>query len=53
MGRCYGRKVSLYLEVRVSLEALYTEGYLAFAFRRTLSRLRKMQSAHFDSGSAG
>lgn len=40
-------------EARVPLEALYTEGYLAFAFRRTLSRLREMQLARFGSDSAG
>ncbi len=36
-----------------AVEALYTEGYLAFAFRRTLSRLREMQLARFGSDSAG
>ncbi len=29
------------------------DGYLAFAFRRTLSRLREMQLARFGSDSAG
>ena len=53
VDECYDRKVPLYLEARVPLEALYTEGYLAFAFRRTLSRLREMQLARFsDSASA-
>ncbi|HGT3364748.1 cell division protein ZapE [Pseudomonas aeruginosa] len=53
VDECYDRKVPLYLEARVPLETLYTEGYLAFAFRRTLSRLREMQLARFGSDSAG
>ncbi|MGU0634998.1 cell division protein ZapE [Pseudomonas aeruginosa] len=53
VDECYDRKVPLYLEARVPLEALYTEGYLAFVFRRTLSRLREMQLARFGSDSAG
>lgn len=53
VDECYDRKVPLYLEARVPLEALYTEGYLVFAFRRTLSRLREMQLARFGSDSAG
>ncbi|MCO3380164.1 cell division protein ZapE [Pseudomonas aeruginosa] len=53
VDECYDRKVPLYLEARAPLEALYTEGYLAFAFRRTLSRLREMQLARFGSDSAG
>ncbi|HCF0836424.1 TPA: AFG1 family ATPase [Pseudomonas aeruginosa] len=53
VDECYDRKVPLYLEARVPLKALYTEGYLAFAFRRTLSRLREMQLARFGSDSAG
>ncbi|MDO2925610.1 cell division protein ZapE [Pseudomonas aeruginosa] len=53
VDECYDRKVPLYLEARVPLEALYTEGYLTFAFRRTLSRLREMQLARFGSDSAG
>ena len=53
VDECYDRKVPLYLEARVPLEAFYTEGYLAFAFRRTLSRLREMQLARFGSDSAG
>ncbi|HCI4000721.1 TPA: AFG1 family ATPase [Pseudomonas aeruginosa] len=53
VDECYDRKVPLYLEARGPLEALYTEGYLAFAFRRTLSRLREMQLARFGSDSAG
>lgn len=43
VDECYDRKVPLYLEAQVPMEALYTEGYLAFPFRRTLSRLQEMQ----------
>jgi cell division protein ZapE len=47
VDECYDRKVPLYLEAQVSMEALYTEGYLEFPFRRTLSRLREMQLKRF------
>ena len=47
VDECYDRKVPLYLEAQVPLDQLYTEGYLAFAFRRTLSRLREMQLQRF------
>ncbi|HEY6611746.1 MAG TPA: cell division protein ZapE, partial [Pseudomonas sp.] len=47
VDECYDRRVPLYLEAAVPLEELYTEGYLAFPFRRTLSRLREMQLARF------
>jgi cell division protein ZapE len=47
VDECYDRRVPLYLEAQVPLEELYTEGYLAFAFRRTLSRLREMQLQRF------
>lgn len=47
VDECYDRRVPLYLEAEVELEALYGEGYLTFAFRRTLSRLRKMQLQRF------
>ncbi|MGV8637868.1 AFG1/ZapE family ATPase, partial [Pseudomonas aeruginosa] len=53
VDECYDRKVPLYLEARVPLEALYTDGYLAFAFRRTLSRLREMQPDRLGSDTAG
>ncbi len=49
VDECYDRQVPLYLEAEVALEALYSEGYLAFAFRRTLSRLQEMQSERFAS----
>ncbi|MCY1418645.1 Cell division protein ZapE [compost metagenome] len=47
VDECYDRRVPLYLEAAVPLEELYTEGYLEFPFRRTLSRLREMQLARF------
>jgi len=47
VDECYDRRVPLYLEAQVPLEELYTQGYLAFAFRRTLSRLREMQLQRF------
>ncbi len=53
VDECYDRGVPLYLEARVPLEALYTQGYLSFAFRRTLSRLREMQLQRFGTAGAG
>ncbi|WP_286975928.1 cell division protein ZapE [Pseudomonas sp.] len=47
VDECYDRKVPLYIEAAVALTELYTEGYLAFAFRRTLSRLQEMQLQRF------
>lgn len=47
VDECYDRKVPLFIEARLPLEALYTEGYLSFAFRRTLSRLQEMQLQRF------
>ena len=47
VDECYDRKVPLYLEAQVPMEMLYTEGYLEFAFRRTLSRLQEMQLQRF------
>lgn len=47
VDECYDRRVPLYVEAQVPLEQLYTEGYLAFAFRRTLSRLQEMQLERF------
>ncbi|QHF45264.1 cell division protein ZapE [Pseudomonas sp. S35] len=47
VDECYDRKVPLFLEAHVPLESLYTEGYLGFAFRRTLSRLQEMQLQRF------
>lgn len=47
VDECYDRRIPLYLEAAVPLDELYTEGYLAFPFRRTLSRLREMQLQRF------
>ncbi|WP_409319170.1 cell division protein ZapE [Pseudomonas sp. KCJK9016] len=47
VDECYDRKVPLYIEAQVPMEALYTEGYLEFPFRRTLSRLQEMQLQRF------
>jgi cell division protein ZapE len=47
VDECYDRRVPLYLEAAVPLERLYPHGHLAFAFRRTLSRLQEMQLARF------
>ncbi|PHX41730.1 ATPase [Pseudomonas sp. NZIPFR-PS5] len=47
VDECYDRKVPLYIEAAMPMAELYTEGYLAFAFRRTLSRLQEMQLARF------
>lgn len=47
VDECYDRRVPLYLEASVPLEELYTEGFLEFPFRRTLSRLQEMQLERF------
>ncbi len=47
VDECYDRGIPLYIEAEVPLDSLYTQGHLAFAFRRTLSRLREMQLKHF------
>jgi len=49
VDECYDRGVPLYLEARVAMDELYTEGYLSFAFRRTLSRLQEMQLQRFGN----
>jgi len=49
VDECYDRRIPLYLEAEVELTALYTEGSLTFAFRRTLSRLQEMQLQRFAS----
>jgi cell division protein ZapE len=49
VDECYDRQVPLYIEAAVPMEALYTEGYLSFAFRRALSRLREMQLQRFGA----
>ena len=47
VDECYDRKVPLYIEAQVPMASLYTDGYLEFAFRRTLSRLQEMQLQRF------
>ena len=47
VDECYDRRVPLFIEAKVALDQFYTEGYLAFPFRRTLSRLREMQLQRF------
>lgn len=47
VDECYDRRIPLYLEAEVAMEALYPHGYLAFPFRRVLSRLREMQLERF------
>ena len=49
VDECYDRRVPLYLQAAVPLPALYTEGYLSFEFRRTLSRLQEMQLERFGN----
>lgn len=47
VDECYDRGVPLYIEAEVPLERLYEKGFLAFPFRRTVSRLREMQLERF------
>lgn len=47
VDECYDRQIPLYLQAQVPLDELYTQGYLSFAFRRTLSRLQEMQLQRF------
>lgn len=47
VDECYDRRVPLYIDATVPLLELYTEGYLAFPFRRTLSRMQEMQLERF------
>ncbi|TFY91398.1 AFG1 family ATPase [Pseudomonas kairouanensis] len=49
VDECYDRKVPLFIDAKVPLERLYTEGYLEFPFRRTLSRLQEMQLQRFHA----
>ena len=50
VDECYDRNVPLSIEAAVPLDALYREGGLGFAFRRTLSRLKEMQLQRFGKG---
>ena len=47
VDECYDRHIPLYLEAAVPLDALYSEGYLQFPFRRAQSRLQEMQFSRF------
>ncbi|GHA06663.1 cell division protein ZapE [Oceanisphaera arctica] len=47
VDECYDRGIPLYIEAAVPLSELYTQGALAFPFRRTLSRLQEMQLQRF------
>ncbi len=47
IDECYDRRIPVYIEAEVALEDLYMNGYLAFAFRRTYSRLKQMQLESF------
>lgn len=47
VDECYDRRVPLHIEADVAMDELYADGYLAFAFRRTLSRLQEMQLERF------
>src|SRR5690606_4399946 len=44
---CYVGGVPLYAGAEVSLDRLYAKGFLAFACRRTVTRLREMQLVRF------
>jgi cell division protein ZapE len=50
VDECYDRRVPLHIEAEVAMDELYAQGYLEFAFRRTLSRLQEMQLARFGVG---
>ncbi|MFD2191005.1 cell division protein ZapE [Pistricoccus aurantiacus] len=52
VDECYDRGIPLYIEAEVALDELYSEGYLTFPFRRTLSRLREMQLKRFPQRDA-
>ncbi|MBT0585191.1 cell division protein ZapE [Alteromonas oceanisediminis] len=43
----YERHVKLIISAEVAMEALYTQGRLAFEFKRCLSRLQEMQSREY------
>jgi len=47
VDECYDRGIPIWIEAEVPLDQLYPDGYLSFAFRRTLSRLREMQFQRF------
>ncbi len=47
VDECYDRRIPLYIEAQTPMDQLYTQGYLEFPFRRTLSRLQEMQLQRF------
>lgn len=47
IDECYDGGIPVYIRAEVALEELYQDGYLAFAFRRTRSRLQEMQWQRF------
>lgn len=49
VDECYDRGIPVWIEAEVPLDQLYPDGYLKFAFRRTLSRLREMQFQRFGA----
>jgi len=49
VDECYDRRIPLFIEAEVPLDRLYTDGYLQFPFRRTLSRLQEMQLARYGA----
>ncbi len=53
IDECYDRGIPVYVRAEVGLDDLYQDGYLAFAFRRTHSRLREMQWHRFGRDAAG
>jgi cell division protein ZapE len=53
VDECYDRRIPLYLSAAVPLTQLYSQGALAFPFRRTLSRLQEMQLQRFGQYAAG
>ncbi|MFP8966741.1 cell division protein ZapE [Pokkaliibacter sp. CJK22405] len=50
VDECYEQGVPLYVEAAVPLRELYPQGFLAFPFQRTLSRLQEMQFERFGRG---
>lgn len=52
VDECYDQGIPLYVNAAVPLTELYTEGYLLFPFRRTLSRLQAMQQRQYGQKSA-
>lgn len=52
VDECYDRRIPLFIEAEMPLDRLYTDGYLQFPFRRTLSRLQEMQLARYGASAA-